>query len=205
MMGWRRGFAPEPQLKVSEWADTCRMLPATSAEPGKWRTSRTEYLREVMDCLSVSSPVERVILMKAAQIGASEAALNFCGYVIANAPGVLLYVMPTDQASRRNVRLRVDPLIDSTPELARLVTRRRSRQAGNNDSLKTFPGGQLSFVGALTGAWRPQRSAAFRSRSTCSAIQRSAMAGSILPSAATGKPSSINWPTRPRESFTRFA
>jgi phage terminase large subunit GpA-like protein len=44
--------------------------------------------------------------------------------------------------------LRVDPLIDSTPELAALVTRRHSRQAGNTDSLKVFPGGQLSFVGA---------------------------------------------------------
>ena len=61
---------------------------------------------------------------------------------------MLLFVNPTDSASRRNVRLRVDPLIDSTPELAALVTRRRSRQAGNTDSLKVFPGGQLSFVGA---------------------------------------------------------
>jgi phage terminase large subunit GpA-like protein len=86
--------------------------------------------------------------MKAAQIGATEAALNFCGHVIENAPGVLLYVSPTDAASQRNVRLRVDPLIDTTPELAALVTRRRSRTAGNNNALKTFPGGQLSFVGA---------------------------------------------------------
>ncbi len=145
---WRRGLAPEPQTLVSEWADSHRILPSTSAEPGRWRTSRTPYLREVMDALSVSSAYERVVLVKAAQVGASEAALNFCGYVIENAPGVLLYCMPTDAASRRNVRLRVDPLIDSTPELAALVTRRRSRAAGNTDSLKTFPGGQLSFVGA---------------------------------------------------------
>jgi phage terminase large subunit GpA-like protein len=145
---WRRGLRPEPQTLVSTWADAHRILPNTSAEPGKWRTSRTPYLREVMDCLSVASPIERVVLMKGSQLGATEAALNFCGFVIENAPGVLLYVNPTDSASRRNVRLRVDPLIDTTPELAALVTRRRSRQAGNTDSLKAFPGGQLSFVGA---------------------------------------------------------
>lgn len=145
---WRKGLAPEPQVRVSEWAEQFRILPATSAEPGRWRNSRTPYLAEIMDCLSVSSAIERVILMKAAQISASEAALNFAGYAIANAPGVMLYVMPTDSASQRNVRLRVDPLIDSTPELAALVTRRRSRSAGNTDSLKAFPGGQLSFVGA---------------------------------------------------------
>ena len=133
-IAWRQGLAPEPQTLVSEWADAHRILPSTSAEPGRWRTSRTPYLKDIMDALSVSSPYERVVFMKAAQIGASEAALNFCGFVVANAPGVLLYVMPTDAASRRNVRLRVDPLIDSTPELARLVTRRRSRAAGNTDA-----------------------------------------------------------------------
>ncbi len=48
---WRRGLRPEPQTLVSTWADAHRILPNTSAEPGKWRTSRTPYLREVMDCL----------------------------------------------------------------------------------------------------------------------------------------------------------
>ena len=137
---------PNHKLLLSDWADNKRILPNTSAEPGHWKTSRTPDLRQIMDCLSVSSRFERVVFMKANEPGATEAALNFCGHVIENAPGVLLYVNPTDSASQRNVRLRVDPLIDSTPELASLVTRRRSRQAGNNNSLKTFPGGQLSFV-----------------------------------------------------------
>ena len=145
---FRRALKPEPQTLVSAWADAKRVLPPTAAEPGRYRTSRVPYLREIMDCLSVASPYETVVFMKPSQIGATEAALNFAGYVIENAPGVLLFVNPTDSASRRNVRLRVDPLIDMTPELKALVTRRRSRQAGNNDALKVFPGGQLSFVGA---------------------------------------------------------
>ena len=61
---WRRGLTPEPQIQVSEWAEQCRILPATSAEPGRWRNSRTPYLAEIMDCLSVSSPIERVIFPK---------------------------------------------------------------------------------------------------------------------------------------------
>jgi phage terminase large subunit GpA-like protein len=101
-----------------------------------------------MDEISVSSPFEIVVLMKAAQTGGSEAGFNFCGYTIENAPGVLLFVNPTEAASQRNVRLRVDPLIETTPELKALVTRRNSRRAGNNNSLKCFPGGQLSFTGA---------------------------------------------------------
>lgn len=38
---WRRGIRPEPPIPVSEWADRNRVLPPTSAEPGRWRTNRT--------------------------------------------------------------------------------------------------------------------------------------------------------------------
>jgi len=61
---------PDPLLTISEWADTYRTLSQrASAEPGAWRTDRTPYLREIMDCLSQSSPVETVVLMKGAQVG----------------------------------------------------------------------------------------------------------------------------------------
>src|SRR5215831_34213 len=66
----RAGARPDPLLTVSEWADRYRMLSQrASGEPGPWRTDRTPYLREIMDCLSPSSPIERVVFMKGAQIG----------------------------------------------------------------------------------------------------------------------------------------
>jgi phage terminase large subunit GpA-like protein len=44
---------PDPDLDVSEWADEYRTLSRVSAgEPGRWRTSRTPFLKEIMDCLS---------------------------------------------------------------------------------------------------------------------------------------------------------
>lgn len=64
------GFTPEPILTVSEWSDRYRMLSQkASAEPGRWRTSRTPYLREIMDCLSSTSAVEEVVFIKGAQVG----------------------------------------------------------------------------------------------------------------------------------------
>jgi len=61
---WRDGLKPDPLLTVSEWADRCRVLSQrASSEPGRWRTERTPYLREIMYCLSPSSPVQRVALM----------------------------------------------------------------------------------------------------------------------------------------------
>ena len=44
--------SPDPLLTVSEWADRYRVLSQrASSEPGRWRTERTPYLREIMDCL----------------------------------------------------------------------------------------------------------------------------------------------------------
>ena len=75
------GLRPRPLLTVSDWADANRTLSSkSSGSPGPWRTSRTPYLKEIMDCLSPSSPVERVVFMKGGQIGGTEAGLNWIGY-----------------------------------------------------------------------------------------------------------------------------
>jgi phage terminase large subunit GpA-like protein len=64
----------DPLLTVSEWADRYRVLSQrASSEPGRWRTERKPYLMEIMDCLWPSSPVQRVALMKGAQIGGTAA------------------------------------------------------------------------------------------------------------------------------------
>ncbi|MEI6536496.1 MAG: phage terminase large subunit family protein, partial [Verrucomicrobiaceae bacterium] len=67
-------LTPDPAMTVAEWADNYRILSGrAAAEAGKYRTSRTPYMREIMENLSPSSPVERVVFMKAAQTGATEA------------------------------------------------------------------------------------------------------------------------------------
>ena len=54
-----QGLTPDPLLTVSEWADANRMLASVaSGEPGPWRTTRTPYLKEIMDCLSPCSRSE---------------------------------------------------------------------------------------------------------------------------------------------------
>lgn len=40
---------PPEKINVYEWADKHRRLPTeSSAEPGKWRTDRTPYLKKIM-------------------------------------------------------------------------------------------------------------------------------------------------------------
>jgi phage terminase large subunit GpA-like protein len=146
---WGAGLTPDPDLTVSQWADKHRMLSGrASAEPGRYRTARTPYMREIMDALSPSSAVQRVVFMKAAQVGATEAGNCFIGFVIHHAPGPMLAVQPTVELAKRNSRQRIDPLIEESPDLRERVKPARSRDAGNTMLSKEFAGGILIMTGA---------------------------------------------------------
>ena len=146
---WREGLRPDPRLTVSEWAECYRMLSTKeSAEPGRWRNARTPYLREIMDCLSPASPVERVVLMKGAQVGGTELGLNWVGYAIHHAPGPMMIVWPTTEMAQRNSKHRIDPLIEESPVLKDIIAPPRSRDSGNTVLMKEFRGGVLVMTGA---------------------------------------------------------
>jgi phage terminase large subunit GpA-like protein len=146
---WREGLTPDPLLTVSEWSDRHRMLSSkASAEPGRWRTSRTPYLQEIMDSLSPTSPVERVVFMKGVQIGATECGCCWIGYVIHHAPGPMMAVWPTVEMAKRNSKQRIDPLIEESAVLQELISPARSRDSGNTILAKEFRGGVLVMTGA---------------------------------------------------------
>ena len=134
---WREGLRPDPLLTVSQWADRYRVLSQrASSEPGRWRTDRTPYLREILDCLSPASPWQRVALMKGAQIGGTECGNNWIGYVVHQAPGPMMAVAPTVELAKRNSKQRIDPLIEESEVLRERVKERRSRDSGNTVSRK---------------------------------------------------------------------
>jgi phage terminase large subunit GpA-like protein len=101
-------------VRPSEWAETHRYLPAsTTSLPGPYNFSVAPYLREILDCLSVDSPVREVAIMKGVQIGATVGVLeNAIGYYIDHvktAPCMLV------TADAELAQLRVDSYI--TPML----------------------------------------------------------------------------------------
>jgi len=66
-----RELKPPDRLTVSEWADKYRYLSTrASAEPGRYRTSRTPYMKEIMDVLSAHDPTKEIVFQKCSQIGA---------------------------------------------------------------------------------------------------------------------------------------
>ncbi|PRX29948.1 Phage terminase, large subunit GpA [Meinhardsimonia xiamenensis] len=149
LRAWSRGLTPDPWLTVSEWADRHRWLSSrASAEPGRYRTDRTPYMRAIMDALSPGHPAQRVVFQKAAQVGATEAGNNWIGFVIHQAPGPMLAVQPTVELAKRNSRQRIDPLIEESPALRKRVRPARARDSGNTQLSKDFPGGVLVLTGA---------------------------------------------------------
>jgi phage terminase large subunit GpA-like protein len=149
----RRAFAdgirPEPKLTISAWADKHRRLPQkSSAEPGPWRTSRTPYLREIMDALSATSPFLEIVFMAGSQIGKSETILNCLGYIVDHAPGPVMLVQPTVDTAKRFSRQRIGPLFDSTPKLVGKVVDVKTRDARSSMLSKEFMGGVLVITGA---------------------------------------------------------
>ncbi len=146
---WARGLAPDPALTVSEWADRHRVLSSRAAsEAGPYRTNRTPYMRAIMDALSPASPTQRVVFMKSAQVGATEAGNNWIGFCMHRAPGPFLAVQPTVDLAKRLSQQRIEPLIEESPDLRELVLPSRSRDSGNTVLAKRFPGGQLILTGA---------------------------------------------------------
>lgn len=151
--GLRAGLDIPPPMTVSRWADKYRMLSKkAAAAPGPYSTDRTPYLREIMDCLSPEDPAREVVVMKGAQVGCSEAGVNWVGYVIHYAPGPTLMVQPTVEIAKRLSKQRIDSMIEDSPVIRELIADRRSRDSGNTMLAKEFPGGTLILTGANSAA-----------------------------------------------------
>lgn len=136
-------------ITVSQWADKHRILPTKgAAEPGPWRTSRTPYLREIMDVLSPQHPATDVCFMAASQVGKTEVLLNWIGYTVDHDPAPMLVVQPTVDTAEKYSKQRIAPMIDLSERLLAKIPPARSRDSGNTTLVKDFPGGMLVMTGS---------------------------------------------------------
>lgn len=148
-----RGFEPDPDMPVDEWADEYAFIPADSGanEHGKYRTSRTPHARAVMQWLSAQHPCKRVVLMGASQMLKTQVALNWFGSCVHQAPSNFLWIVPTGTLVKR-ASGRIDKTIRAIPVLEKRVAGKRSRDASNNLTTKEFTGGTLHVLTAGAAA-----------------------------------------------------
>lgn len=150
---WADGVAPDARLSVWEWAEQNRVLsPKASAEPGPYRTDRFPYTREIQDNLAAGSDVQRTVVVKGSQLGFSEIGNNFVGYIMDQAPGPTLLVLPTLELAQRYSKQRLAPMIAECESLRAKVREAREKDSGNSTLVKEFPGGFLILAGSNSAA-----------------------------------------------------
>ncbi len=141
-------------LTISEWAAEKRYLPKElTPNPGFWRNELTPYLVEPMDCLSPSSAITRVAMMKAAQGGWTTGLIeNFIGYTIDIDPSSFMYISADQKMTEDSIELKIDKMIDNISDLREKIKpsimKRSNKQTGDTKHKKEFPGGFLLAVGA---------------------------------------------------------
>jgi phage terminase large subunit GpA-like protein len=144
--------APPPDLTVSQWADRERRLSSeSSAEPGRWKTDRAPYQREIMDALN-DPATETIVVMSSAQVGKTEILLNIIGYYIDQDPAPILLLQPTLEMAEAFSKDRLAPMLRDTPALKGKVKDPRSRDSGNTLLHKQFPGGHITMAGGNSPA-----------------------------------------------------
>ncbi len=116
-----------------------------SSIPGLWQTKNTPYLKKIMDCYT-DLTTEVIAFIKSSQIGATESAINICGYVIERDPSRLLYVMPDEDVAKDFGRERLLKALRNCPTIAPLLPTRPS------SLLVKYPGGTLFLAGAQSPA-----------------------------------------------------
>jgi len=139
------------KLLISEYAEK-RILPAGSPRPGPWDNSITPYTVETMDNMSPSSPVQREIILKAAQGGWTALAENILCYYMDEYPTDVLFLSAGDSVLERWATRRLEPAIDSFNMRHKLVLAHNAGNSSRRSADKTFSkdyyGGRLDMASA---------------------------------------------------------
>ena len=147
-----QSLRPLPNLTVSDWADQYRMLSSeSSAEPGRWRTDRAPYQRDIMDAFT-DLRIRRVVVMSCSQVGKSDIMNNVIGRFAHLAPAPILMIQPTVDMAQDYSKSRIAPMIRDTKALRDIFRDVKSRESGNTILSKLFPGGRLIMGGANSPA-----------------------------------------------------
>lgn len=141
-------------LSPSQWAETKRYLPpSVTSLPGYYSFDVAPYLREILDCMSVDSPIREVTWMKGVQICATTGALeNAIGYYIDHVK-VAPMMMVTADAELAKLRMEsyVTPMLQFSglDHLIKSSDEKNARKTGKTDKkIEWIGGGFLVPFGA---------------------------------------------------------
>ena len=133
----------------SAWAEEKRILPAgLTPLPGPFRWDVVPYLKEIIDCFSPSSGINKIAIMKGAQLGFSVGILeNLIGWIIDCQPGPTMFVSADKELAEATTELRIDRMIQTAGIADKIFSqteKKHGKKTGDSKGKKEFPGGFLS-------------------------------------------------------------
>jgi phage terminase large subunit GpA-like protein len=135
----------------SHYIERTRYLPKElTAIPGYYKFSTTPYLREILDNLSPESSIQKIVVMKAAQVGATTGILeNYLAYLIGSNPRPVLYVTADKELAKLGMKTKIERMIDSCG-LREKIFSQTGKQKATGDTVmeKEWAGAFLHAVGA---------------------------------------------------------
>lgn len=154
----KRGYAPPPDLTVSEFCDRELVVTTGPLAGTHWQTSFAPYQRGILDAFHEPG-VEIAVVMGSSQWGKTACAVNVVAYHIGHDPCPILVVEPTvDPMAKDFARNRLEPVIAASPILRDCVSKKRAKDSSNTTLQKTFRGGSLAIGGANSAASLAARS-----------------------------------------------
>jgi phage terminase large subunit GpA-like protein len=133
-------------LSPSEWAEEKRYLPAqVTPMPGYYRFDVTPYLREIVDCMGVESPVREVSLMKGVQLAYTTGVLeNTIGYAIDHVKSAPVMMVTADaDLAKMRMESYITPMLQHSEldHLIKSTDEGNARKTGKTDKKIEWAGG----------------------------------------------------------------
>lgn len=146
-------LAPAPDQSISEYVEGRVMIPADSGSPrpGLLSFAGVEYVREPLDKLHTDDPETRVTALGSAQSAKSLIGQAWTAWKIKNNPRPLAIGLPSIGEAQKYNRLKLQCVIDATPELREEVYPVSSRdEQGSTNSYKRLRRGGFIQIFALS-------------------------------------------------------
>lgn len=130
----------------SQWTEEKRYLPkAMTPIPGPFRFAVTPYLREIVDCFAMDSPIREVALMKGVQLAATTGVLeNIVGFCIDHAKSLPMMLVTADaELAKLRLENNIIPMLQLSglDHLIRSSDEGNARKTGKTDKKIEWVGG----------------------------------------------------------------
>ena len=146
---FREGLKPIEKIDCATFAEKYFVLPSTSAEPGKYKLSRTPYAEDILKAFTQPG-IKKVVVMSSSQVAKTTCMLIVLARFIAVDPCNILMVLPTLELAQDISKDRLESMIRDCPILTPLfyADGKKSRDKNQTMLSKFFKGGRIILVGA---------------------------------------------------------